>query len=120
MQFKTYCIAILDASKPSFRGNHQSDLVEVANVDCSQAICEADVILRKPLTFDERKSHFEIFKIRNESSKTLSESEIKVKAGFLVGGESYNLNVEVRDTSGEVTVVKSQLHPTPPINAFVG
>ena len=89
-------------------------------MDCSQSICEADVILKKPLKFDNTKNQFEIHKIRNESSRTLSKTEVKVKAGFLVATEGYDLSLEVRDTNGEVTVVQSQLQPTPPLNAFVG
>ena len=78
------------------------------------------MILKKPLRFDKTKDYFEIVKIRNESSKTLASNEVRVEAGFLVSGRGYNFSLEVRDTSGEMTVVHSQLQPTPPLNAFVG
>ena len=95
-------------------------MVEIANLDCSQSICQADVILKKPLKFEQSNEYFEILKIRNESSKPFFKSKVKIGAGFLVARKSYHLSLEVRDTNGEVTVVQSQLQPTPPLNAFVG
>ena len=89
-------------------------------MDCIQSICEADVVLKTPLKFDTITNQFEIHKIRNESSRTLSKTEVKVKAGFLVASEGLDFSLEIRDTNGEITIVKSHLHPTTPLNAFIG
>ena len=95
-------------------------MVDITSVDCSKSICQADVVLRKPLKFDAIDDEFEIHKIRNESSRTISKTEVKVKAGFLVAGEGYDFSLRISDTNGEVTVVKAHVHPTAPTNAFVG
>ena len=110
----------LDSHEPIFRGKPQSDIVEILNVDCTKSICEADVVLKKPLKFDTIENKFEVHKIRNESSRTLSNTEVKVKAGFLVASEGLDFSLEIRDTNGEATTVKSHLHPTSPRNAFIG
>ena len=94
-------------------------MVEITNVDCSQSICEAYVILKQPLKFGTMDSQY-VHKINNESSQTLSKTEVKVKAGFLVAGDGYDLTLEIRDRNGEATVLKSHLHPTAPLDAFVG
>ena len=110
----------VDSHKPIFKGQRQSNIIEITNVDCSQSICEADVMLKKPLRFDAIDNKFEIHKIRNETSRTLSKTEVKVKAGFLVASEGYDFSLQIRDTNGEITIVKSHLHPTSPLNAFIG
>lgn len=51
-------------------------MIDILNVDCTQMICEADVVLMKPLFFSKRK---------------------------------YNLNLEVKDTRGEATVVETEI-----------
>ena len=63
------------------------DLISVVNIDCSMTICEADVILTKPLDPDQ---------------------------------DVYTFSLEVSDTFGEKTVVKSEIQPTKRIGAFVG
>lgn len=95
-------------------------MVEITNVDCTQSVCEAYVILKQPLKFGTIDSQFDIHKIKNESSQTVSKTEVKVKAGFLVAGDGYDLTLEIRDRNGEITILKSHLHPTAPLNAFVG
>ena len=111
---------ISDSHRPLYRDQRESRMVEITDVDCSQSICEAYVILKQPLKFGTIESQFDIHKIKNESSQTLSKTEVKVKAGFLVAGDGYDFTLEIRDTNGESTVVRSHLHPTNPLNAFVG
>ena len=111
---------ISDSHRPIYRGQRQSRMVEITNVDCTQSVCEAYVILKQPLKFGTIDSAFDIHKIKNESSQTVSKTEVKVKAGFLVAGDGYDLTLEIRDRNGEITILKSHLHPTAPLNAFVG
>ena len=113
-------IHILDGHRTIYRGQRESRMVEITNVDCVQSICEAYVILKQPLKFGSIDNQFDIHKIKNESSQTISKTEVKVKAGFLVAGDGYDLTLEIRDKNGETTVLKSHLHPTAPLNAFVG
>ena len=115
-----FLILFSDSHEPIYTGQPQSDVVDITSVDCSKSICQADVVLRKPLKFDAIDDEFEIHKIRNESSRTISKTEVKIKAGFLVAGEGYDFSLRISDTNGEVTVVKAHLHPTAPTNAFVG
>ena len=61
-----------DSHRPIYRGQRQSRMVEITNVDCTQSICEAYVILKQPLKFGTIDSQFDIHKIKNESSSRLS------------------------------------------------
>ena len=59
----------------------------ITHVDCStMSICEADVILTKPLEFN----------------------------------TDLMLSLEVKDSTGEATVVESRLQATPALGPFVG
>ena len=60
-------------------------MIEIMNVDCTKMICEADVVLVKPLFFSKRK---------------------------------YNLNLEVKDTRGETTVVETEIQVRKLYNVF--
>lgn len=62
-------------------------MIDIVNVDCSSMICEADVVLLRPLLFSKRK---------------------------------YNLNLEVRDSRNEATVVETEIQVTQHAGAFIG
>ena len=68
-------------------------MFKVANLDCTKSICEADVVLAKPLIYDVRP--------------------------IVPDANVFNLSLEVRDTKGERTIVQSQIRATQPTTAFV-